>query len=633
MFDMMNLKIYLDLLKNSNILLKIDFIFLYYYKMNPLLFKDTLSVIVKFLEFNDVNKLMRTCKFILYNVGKSNIWGNGDIKHKKLCEQLQNNKVVPNNIFIQEYYSNSYYEFILNKFVEKNDKYFKLIDFINATDEERLKYGDYIKYVNIESKHDLFGYYLYSCIYINEIRDICKNMDKNVLNLILIGPSSYNMGTIIIDVDNRNHRYKIASTIGYEFNSIENYFEPSDIVTFGSFTISEPVCRKLKRDPFNPKIDDYDIYAEKINDYYNSDITDGDSESESSDDSNSDSDLSNCVFTKSQISKLSCNGITFNELKQQYSGDINIDKGDFDWDYSLYTDNCSGNGYMIDTYFKMLSYRTGVDSIKLYDNIKHFLTSKLKSNLYISKPNNIYTITLNANSFALGNDMYLEICAYLDKNSLAKFMQVNKYFLHLIGNSNLWSHIDSNSNKYYNLCKSLYNNKFIQTPIRIRNYYDESYYKFMFEKFIKSKFTGYFNISNILNASYLDLFRFDDVLKEFYNDTDKIFKKSKILRDNLDEYKKIIGKMNIDIAKYIMVSYVDLDIRKIIFIIDNEHYFIDYNDIKIGGLFTTIAKKINIDYDDIKISGLFKIIAKRINIDYELFYNEISNLLTFTNSI
>jgi hypothetical protein len=98
--------------------------------------KDMFYVMLNFLHVPSLTNLMICDKTLRTIIGKSQTWLNHvkskakniDIqanKYQELCEALQDNLVVPNNIHVRDYYGESYYCF---KFHQINFKgYIKIL--------------------------------------------------------------------------------------------------------------------------------------------------------------------------------------------------------------------------------------------------------------------------------------------------------------------------------------------------------------------------------------------------------------------------------------------------------------------------------------------------------------------------
>jgi len=115
---------------------------------------------------------------------------------------------------------------------------------------------------------------------------------------------------------------------------------------------------------------------------------------------------------------------------------------------------------------------------------------------------------LNLNHEVLRNILEI-ILEYLNKKNLTNLMLCDKYLLKQVGQSKVWLNflprktVRKEFEKFVSVKQYLINNSAFEFPIRIKDYYADSYYFYYF----KNYFLGNFNLVRLLNTDVKDMER------------------------------------------------------------------------------------------------------------------------------
>ena len=207
---------------------------------------NILAEITKFLNWRELSRLMRSCKDLLYKIGKSSVWkiSQTSKEFRSLLPILFHNPLVKNKLISREYYDIYYYH---NQYSHIHERYVRLSDLLKCSKADLEEFYQIIMYHNTregqtpksEINTEEFGKFViyhtnsYNLskakkkinILANNLKNFKKKFScvpKNVIDLILI-EENLDISNIIVNIDNKNHPLKIISRIGYKIIQNEKH--------------------------------------------------------------------------------------------------------------------------------------------------------------------------------------------------------------------------------------------------------------------------------------------------------------------------------------------------------------------------------------------------------------------------
>src|SRR6185437_7588053 len=179
---------------------------------------NILSEIAKFINYKDLLNLMLSCKNLLYQIGKSDIWTKSVKLFPKQLEKFQDilpillsNPLTKNKICFREYYDVHYY---LCKFLHR-EIYVSLADLLTSSETDRENYSKVIEYLRYDDGYRFCEFEQNLLVLKNSfVKKIFHSIPEEIMDLILVD-ESLDLSMIIVNVDNENHPLKIISGIGF----------------------------------------------------------------------------------------------------------------------------------------------------------------------------------------------------------------------------------------------------------------------------------------------------------------------------------------------------------------------------------------------------------------------------------